>query len=156
MTCTLERVPTTIGTMLVVTDEGEVLRALAWDDHEERMYHQDAPWKGTFAAMCTLSTTCRQGRAGRRSGGETTTYGSLARLLGCESAARAVGAANGANPIGIVVPCHRVVGANGALTGYGSGVERKRWLLEHEGANARLDRAEGATSAPGSRPGQRI
>ena len=66
--------------------------------------------------------------------GTTTGYGALAASLGKPGAARAVGLANGANPIGIVVPCHRVIGASGALTGYAGGVERKRWLLRHEGA----------------------
>lgn len=66
--------------------------------------------------------------------GRTVSYGALATRLGVPHAVRAVGAANGANPIGVVLPCHRVVGANGALTGYGGGLERKRWLLAHEGA----------------------
>ena len=66
--------------------------------------------------------------------GETLTYGALAAKLGCPRSVRAVGLANGANPISVVVPCHRVIGANGALTGYGGGIERKRWLLNHEGA----------------------
>jgi O-6-methylguanine DNA methyltransferase len=64
--------------------------------------------------------------------GATTSYGALARALGAPNAARAVGAANGANPIALVVPCHRVVGASGALTGYAGGLARKRWLLDHE------------------------
>ena len=64
--------------------------------------------------------------------GVTTSYGALARAIGKPGAARAVGLANGANPIAIVVPCHRVIGAGGSLTGYAGGVERKRWLLEHE------------------------
>ena len=64
--------------------------------------------------------------------GETTSYGELARRIGAPKAVRAVGAANGANPIAIVVPCHRVVGSNGSLTGYGGGLDRKRWLLAHE------------------------
>jgi len=66
--------------------------------------------------------------------GVTTSYGDLARRLGEPKASRAVGAANGANPIPIIVPCHRVVGSKGELTGFGGGIERKRWLLEHEGA----------------------
>jgi methylated-DNA-[protein]-cysteine S-methyltransferase len=66
--------------------------------------------------------------------GRTWSYGQLAAHVGEPGAARAVGLANGSNPIGIVVPCHRVIGANGALTGYGGGIERKRWLLRHEGA----------------------
>jgi methylated-DNA-[protein]-cysteine S-methyltransferase len=64
--------------------------------------------------------------------GTTTSYGQLAARLGRPAAVRAVGLANGANPIGVVVPCHRVIGANGSLTGYGGGIERKRWLLDHE------------------------
>lgn len=66
--------------------------------------------------------------------GSTTGYGALAAVLGKPGAARAVGLANGANPIGIVVPCHRVIGADGKLTGYAGGVARKEWLLKHEGA----------------------
>jgi methylated-DNA-[protein]-cysteine S-methyltransferase len=66
--------------------------------------------------------------------GETRSYGDLARRIGNPKAVRAVGLANGSNPLGIVVPCHRVIGSNGTLTGYGGGIERKRWLLEHEGA----------------------
>lgn len=65
--------------------------------------------------------------------GTTTTYGSLAQQLGLPKAARAVGLANGSNPVGVVVPCHRVIGADGALTGYGGGLHRKKWLLLHEG-----------------------
>lgn len=64
--------------------------------------------------------------------GSTVSYGELARRIGRPEAVRAVGLANGANPIGVVVPCHRVIGANGSLTGYGGGMERKRWLLDHE------------------------
>lgn len=64
--------------------------------------------------------------------GETRSYGAIAVRLGRPGAARAVGAANGQNPIAVIVPCHRVVGADGALTGYGGGIERKRWLLSHE------------------------
>jgi len=66
--------------------------------------------------------------------GETRSYGDLARQIGRPKAVRAVGLANGSNPIGIVVPCHRVIGANGTLTGYGGGLDRKRWLLAHERA----------------------
>jgi methylated-DNA-[protein]-cysteine S-methyltransferase len=64
--------------------------------------------------------------------GTTTSYGALAKKMGKPAAMRAVGLANGANPIAIVVPCHRVVGSDGSLTGYGGGLERKRWLLNHE------------------------
>jgi methylated-DNA-[protein]-cysteine S-methyltransferase len=77
--------------------------------------------------------------------GETISYGELARWVGNPKASRAVGLANGRNPVAIVVPCHRVIGADGSLTGYGGGLERKVWLLEHEGSwapgtdQARLD-----------------
>jgi methylated-DNA-[protein]-cysteine S-methyltransferase len=66
--------------------------------------------------------------------GRTWSYGDLARQIGKPAAVRAVGLANGANPIAIVVPCHRVIGSDGSLTGYGGGLDRKRWLLAHEGA----------------------
>jgi len=65
--------------------------------------------------------------------GTTMSYGALAAQLDMPKAVRAVGLANGSNPISVVVPCHRVIGANGSLTGYGGGLPRKRWLLEHEG-----------------------
>lgn len=68
--------------------------------------------------------------------GQTRTYGRLARTLGLGAAARAVGAANGRNPVSIVVPCHRLIGGDASLTGYGGGLWRKRWLLRHEGAEA--------------------
>ena len=85
--------------------------------------------------------------------GATTSYGALAKRIGRPTASRAVGLANGANPIGIAVPCHRVIGAGGALTGYAGGLARKRWLLDHErqcqlGAGPRV-----STSAP--QPGER-
>jgi len=73
--------------------------------------------------------------------GTTWSYGQLARKIGKPAAVRAVGLANGANPIAIVVPCHRVIGADGSLTGYGGGLDRKRWLLAHErGATLPLER----------------
>lgn len=68
--------------------------------------------------------------------GETLSYGGLARRLGEPKAMRAVGLANGANPIALVVPCHRVIGSDGSLTGYGGGLERKKWLLTHEARHA--------------------
>lgn len=64
--------------------------------------------------------------------GTTISYGELATRIGRPAASRAVGAANGSNPIPIVVPCHRVIGANGTLTGYGGGLAHKKWLLDHE------------------------
>lgn len=68
--------------------------------------------------------------------GTTVSYGQLANRIGRPAAVRAVGAANGANPIPVVVPCHRVIGADASLTGFGGGLERKRWLLAHEGTRA--------------------
>jgi len=66
--------------------------------------------------------------------GETRSYGQLAAAIGSPRAVRAAGLANGQNPVAVIVPCHRVIGANGTLTGYAGGLERKRWLLRHEGA----------------------
>jgi methylated-DNA-[protein]-cysteine S-methyltransferase len=68
--------------------------------------------------------------------GTTTTYGRLAAVLGADKAVRAVGHANGRNPISIIIPCHRVIAADGRLTGYGGGLHRKQWLLSHETAHA--------------------
>lgn len=99
-----------------------------------------------FAGELTALETVRRATAGtafqRRvwaalcdiPAGTTLSYGALAERIGQPGAARAVGLANGANPIAVIVPCHRVIGANGALTGYGGGLERKQWLLAHEGA----------------------
>jgi O-6-methylguanine DNA methyltransferase len=77
--------------------------------------------------------------------GVTISYGQLAANIGRPAASRAVGAANGANPIGIVVPCHRVIGANGTLTGYGGGIPRKKWLLDHEERFTHAQRSSHAT-----------
>ena len=73
--------------------------------------------------------------------GSPISYGKLAELIDRPNAVRAVGLANGSNPIGIVVPCHRVIGANGSLTGYGGGLARKKWLLEHEQRNGSRGRS---------------
>jgi methylated-DNA-[protein]-cysteine S-methyltransferase len=75
--------------------------------------------------------------------GTTTSYGELAQRIGRPAAVRAVGLANGANPVGVIVPCHRVIGSNGSLTGYGGGIERKRWLLEHEGVRVQASQTRG-------------
>jgi len=74
--------------------------------------------------------------------GTTMTYGALAAQIGAPRAVRAVGHANGANPISVVVPCHRLIGADGTLTGYGGGMSRKRWLLAHEGVMVGLPLGE--------------
>jgi methylated-DNA-[protein]-cysteine S-methyltransferase len=88
--------------------------------------------------------------------GRTMSYGEMARALGHQTAVRAVGAANGRNPISIIVPCHRLIGGDGALTGYGGGLWRKRWLLNHEGASdgpprvitPRVGRSTGRSRSP--------
>jgi methylated-DNA-[protein]-cysteine S-methyltransferase len=93
------------------------LRTIEWRTRGTAF--QQAVWRG----LCDIPA------------GQTLSYGALAERLGRPTAVRAVGLANGANPVGLVVPCHRVIGATGALTGYGGGLERKRWLLNHEGAH---------------------
>ena len=79
--------------------------------------------------------------------GTTMSYGALARKLGAPNAMRAVGHANGSNPISVVVPCHRLIGANGSLIKYGGGLSRKKWLLEHEGVVLKPGAARGRIAA---------
>lgn len=162
---TLDRAPSPIGTILLVFDREARLRALDFEDFEERMrrllrLHYGAngftlepgsapasiadPLRAYFAgdlkALDSIPVKTggtdfqRQVWAGLRTipVGTTMTYGGLAAKLGRPKAMRAVGLANGSNPVGIVVPCHRVVGTTG-LTGYAGGLERKSWLLAHEG-----------------------
>jgi methylated-DNA-[protein]-cysteine S-methyltransferase len=156
---------TPIGTLSVVTDRDACIRAIDWQDYEERLlrllsrhYASDyslhaaacptrvhdalqAYFAGDLQAITTLAVATggspfqRAVWAGLRAipVGSTRSYGELALQLGCPKAVRAVGLANGANPIGVVVPCHRVIGANGSLTGYAGGLARKHWLLNHEG-----------------------
>lgn len=107
-------------------------------------------FKGDIAALATLPVaapgTAFQSsiwRALRRiPDGTTISYAELARRIGKPKAVRAAGLANGQNPVSIVVPCHRVIGSDGSLTGYGGGLPRKRWLLEHEGVLMRSAREE--------------
>ncbi|MET0274353.1 MAG: methylated-DNA--[protein]-cysteine S-methyltransferase [Phenylobacterium sp.] len=169
-TLTLDRVQTPIGTALVVTDEAGVLRAFNWTDYEPKMlawigrhypkatltegrsparpafeayFAGDAsaldriPWQasGTPFQLKVWETLCAI------PAGETISYRTLAERIGRPTAVRAVGLANGANPVAVVVPCHRVIGTNGSLTGYGGGLPRKTWLLDHEGATAKGQRA---------------
>jgi methylated-DNA-[protein]-cysteine S-methyltransferase len=169
----LERVPTAIGVMLILTDPKGRLRVLDWDDHEPRMqrilrlhYGIDGVrladrrtasearrsleqyFAGDLAAIDrlrveTAGTTFQRdvwAALRRIPPGHAISYGEVASRVERRSAVRAVGLAIGANPIGIVVPCHRVIGANGSLTGYGGGLERKRWLLEHEGVRFRHEK----------------
>jgi methylated-DNA-[protein]-cysteine S-methyltransferase len=158
----LDRVKTPVGELLLVADARGKLRMLEFADKEERWRgvfrrHFDARtftekrdaaiaaglkryFAGDIAALDEIATDA-QGTDFQQAcwknlrkikPGTTTTYGALAAKMGKPAAMRAVGLANGANPIAVVVPCHRVVGSDGALTGYGGGLERKRWLLDHE------------------------
>ena len=164
-----------IGTIVLIHDQRQCLRALDFQDYDSRMqrllrlhYGQAgndfslrqgvAPrssvlaleqyFGGDLAAIEAIPTATAGTRFQRSvwsalrtiPAGKTLSYGVLARTLGCPKAVRAVGLANGSNPIGIVVPCHRVIGSDSSLTGYGGGIERKRWLLSHEGIGFRSDR----------------
>jgi methylated-DNA-[protein]-cysteine S-methyltransferase len=168
---TTEHLPTPIGTMVVVADGTGTLRALDWEDYEERMLQlldrqyagktvqlvggrvaaaiRDAleSYLGGDVAVIDRIAVATGGTEFQRRvwaalrdipAGSTISYATLAARIGRPAAVRAVGHANGANPIGVVVPCHRVIGANGTLTGYGGGLERKRWLLAHESRHAGL------------------
>jgi methylated-DNA-[protein]-cysteine S-methyltransferase len=118
--------------------------AVVWDDGGEAALALKRYFDGHLGAIDALSvdlggTAFERGvwAALRRiPPGGSTAYGRLAREVGAPRAARAVGTANGRNPVAIVVPCHRVVRESGALSGYAGGVERKRWLLEHEARHA--------------------
>jgi methylated-DNA-[protein]-cysteine S-methyltransferase len=160
----LDRLQTPIGTALLVTDAGGVLRALDWEEYEPRMREllrlqygavvlEDARspkdlrsaltayFNGDLDRLKTIkwrvAGTLFQQKVWtalpKIPAGTTMSYGALAAKLNAPNAMRAVGHANGSNPISVVVPCHRLIGANGALVKYGGGLERKRWLLEHEG-----------------------
>jgi methylated-DNA-[protein]-cysteine S-methyltransferase len=161
----LDRAPSPIGELLIVTDEAGTLRALDFHDYEPRLdrllkthYGPLRPDLGAAPArireamaayfageLDTLNTIAwaTNGTAFQHAvwtaltqipAGQTITYSELARRAGRPAAIRAAGHANGSNPLSIVAPCHRVVGLNGTLTGYGGGIERKRWLLAHEKA----------------------
>jgi methylated-DNA-[protein]-cysteine S-methyltransferase len=165
----LDRLQTPIGTALLVTDAGGVLRALDWEEHAPRMREllrlqygavvlEDVRSSGELRSALTAYfkgdldrlNTIKWRVAGtpfqqkvwnalpKIPAGTTMSYGALAARLSAPNAMRAVGHANGSNPISIVVPCHRLIGANGALVKYGGGLERKRWLLEHEGVKLKL------------------
>jgi methylated-DNA-[protein]-cysteine S-methyltransferase len=165
----LDRLPTPIGTALLVTDTAGVLRALDWEEYEPRMRQllrlqygavvlEDgrspgdlraalkAYFKGDLdrlkAIKWRVAGTPFQHKVwtalAKIPAGTTMSYGALAAKLNAPKAIRAVGHANGSNPISVVVPCHRLIGANGTLVKYGGGLERKRWLLEHEGVTLRV------------------
>jgi methylated-DNA-[protein]-cysteine S-methyltransferase len=113
-------------------------------------------FSGDLAALDSIETATGGSELQRRvwhalrriPAGQTTTYGELARSLGFDDprAAIDIGAANGANPVSLIVPCHRVIGSNGDLKGYAGGVHRKRWLLLHEGVHVRAAVARKADS----------
>jgi methylated-DNA-[protein]-cysteine S-methyltransferase len=152
----LDRMATPIGELLLIVDEADRLVATDWVEKEQRLRENfpqlqerrsavvtdklHAYFDGALAAIDTIPVatngTAFQERVWRTLRtvrcGTVTTYAALARSIGRPTAIRAVGHANGHNPISIVVPCHRVIGSNGTLTGYGGGLERKRWLLAHE------------------------
>ena len=162
-TMTLDRLATPIGMALLVTDEAGRLRAFNWTDYEpamlawigrrypaSRLGEGRSPLRGTFEAYFAGEAGALASVPWRASGtpfqlsvwhalctiptGETLSYARLAERIGRPTAVRAVGLANGANPVAVVVPCHRVIGTDGSLTGYGGGLHRKRWLLDLEGA----------------------
>ena len=167
MMLNLDRKPSPVGEILLVTDGAGILRALDFFDYEPRMMrllglhygevelaggrapalvHQalEAYFDGQIAAIDGVPATTggtdfqREVWAALRTigAGQTLSYGELAARIGRPAASRAVGAANGANPVGLIVPCHRVIGKSGSLTGYGGGLDRKLWLLEHEQRHA--------------------
>jgi methylated-DNA-[protein]-cysteine S-methyltransferase len=150
-----------IGELLLVSD-GDTLHGLYMQDG--RKPKRIAPdWKAAAEPFADVKTQLEEYFAGARTTfevtltvdgapferevwhaleaipyGETVSYGEIARRVGQPAAARAVGTANGRNPIAVIVPCHRVIGADGSLTGYGGGLERKRLLLELERGQGRL------------------
>lgn len=168
MTLHLDTFDTPIGTLaLVVDDEGRMRACGFTTDHSRmtRLLKRDASqmqrtrnpagvsvalrayFEGDLAALDRLDVQLLGTAFQRRVWnalrtiplGHTWSYAQLATDIGHPAAVRAVGLANGANPVGLVVPCHRVIGKHGKLTGYGGGLDRKRWLLEHEGACETLD-----------------
>lgn len=161
-----DRIDTPLGVLCILCDDQFNLRAVEWEEHQQRMeqlldihygkqgmqrvntvnpgglsdkFH--AYFAGDLNVINTLPTAT-MGTPFQRDVwqalrtipcGQVLFYGQLAEQLGRPTAARAVGAANGANPVSIVVPCHRVIGRDGSMTGYAGGVARKEWLLRHEG-----------------------
>ncbi len=171
--------PTPVGTLtLVASDRG--LRAVVWPkslrkgtgvngrphrnpDHPilkttaRQLDEYFSGERSTFDIPLDLEGTRFQVAAWRSLAqipfGTTTTYGRQAAGLGIPTAARAVGAANGANPVCIVLPCHRVIGSNGSLTGFGGGLPVKQWLLDHEARVLAASPSRSRGGAPSSRGG---
>jgi methylated-DNA-[protein]-cysteine S-methyltransferase len=164
----MDRIESPIGTIVILVDDGKMcaldfagyeermMKLLKRRYHEFELKKIDDPFgfstrvknylAGDFASLNAIPvstggtpfqqqvwTALREIRAG-----ETYTYSQLAAKIGKPKATRAVGMTNSLNPIAIVLPCHRVVGANASLTGYAGGLDRKHWLLEHEGALLKL------------------
>lgn len=148
--------PSPIGELLLVSD-GEALTGLHMGDGaapEPDWLRDDGPFRDvqtqlteylagerrTFDLLLRPMGTLFQRRVWnellRIPFGKTVSYAELARRVGQPGAARAVGSANGRNPIGLIIPCHRVIAADGSLGGYGGGLDRKHWLLRHEAAAA--------------------
>lgn len=177
----LERLPTPIGPLQLVTDTHHGLRAIDWLDDEarlplllQRQYRgqtialHDTPqasaaahalrayFAGDLDAIAALPVVLggtdfqRQVWTALRGipPGQTLSYRDFALRIGRPAAIRAVGLANGANPISVVLPCHRLIGSNAALTGYAGGLWRKHWLLAHEGALPVAAAMHHATPAP--------
>jgi methylated-DNA-[protein]-cysteine S-methyltransferase len=160
-----------IGALLLISD-GEALTGLYMEPHGDQAggaVHDEAPLAGPveqlrayFAGELTSwdvplkpAGTEFQRRVWAELAhipyGHTTSYGEIATTLGNPTASRAVGLANGRNPISVILPCHRVIGADGSLTGYGGGLPRKRWLLDHERATlGRLGRGSGIDVTTGA------
>ncbi|WP_068094281.1 methylated-DNA--[protein]-cysteine S-methyltransferase [Novosphingobium rosa] len=166
MRLTIHTMVSPLGDLLLVGDGEGRLHALEYADGEERLHRllrrrlgREADltpgalpqeqvltryFAGEIAAIDALPVAMggtafqNQAWAALREipAGSPATYGGQARRIGHPTAARAVGSANHNNPINIVVPCHRIIGGNGALTGYAGGLERKRWLLDHEARHA--------------------
>ena len=152
----VDRLDTPLGVMRLVVDGTGALKHLDWDvgDDDAGLLPTRDPagvtsalrayFSGQVEALDGLLVDGEGTEFQRRvwaalrqiPAGTTQSYGDLARRIGSPAAVRAVGAANGRNPIGVVVPCHRVIGADGTLTGYAGGLERKRWLLNHEARHA--------------------
>jgi methylated-DNA-[protein]-cysteine S-methyltransferase len=170
-----DRIPTPAGEALVIWDGDLLLRVFDWAGHEARMHRllarhygpvepKSAPapkWLKDVLRSLDLIRCATGGTPFQRAVwaalrdipvGTTITYGGLARRIGRPAAVRAVGLANGANPIGLVVPCHRVIGADGSLTGYAGGIERKRWLLRHEGVTSQNAVGHSLPATVGHRP----
>jgi methylated-DNA-[protein]-cysteine S-methyltransferase len=109
------------------TCDAVATQLLEYFEGKRRTFDVELALRGTPFQVAVWEELCRIPY------GDTITYAELALRVGRPSAVRAVGAANGANPVPVIVPCHRVIGSNGTLTGYGGGIERKQWLLAHEG-----------------------